>query len=662
MTLRLARVGLMTALLAVFAAGWLYLFINSRTVDAARQSRTLDTIKDMLRLDAQWSADVLRSAAEINRSYDPLTGPIQVFQSALALLEEEAARLNNPQIKQTIEAAAADFDAKTTTIDRFKAQNSLLKNSLRYTPTANMEIRTLMHSQRDAGLAESARLARSIPLAIQKLDKTIQTPGQDPASDSMIKAVAQLRESAGDSRRSDAAAQGAVAYINLEDSVGALIHDSLVFSNAPEQGAVEALKSSANRLRELSGSYSPQVREAIHNLIQHVEAIRNLRVAQSDLLAEISKSPLAQHLDAVNAAFTKSFDTELQQQARYSQALLWYSAVVLVLLLGGSALFALRLVTEQKRLETLVRKQTRDLRDNESQLIHAQRMSALGETVAGIAHEINTPLAAVKSGLQSTRDLLPVVSDTLEEVQQLTHVLAISAPRDEVQQDEVCKQLSRHVKRLDDLLQELQSCSAIESIDMLSSQGIDSIEHIHQVVVNMLDFSRVDRSRVAKVKIEEAIERTLLMANHLLKRTQLFKRYLNTAPVSIDVAQMNQVVLNLLKNAAEAVPTTGGEIRIETGMEGSDTVFVRITDNGSGIPPALLQDIWEPFFTTKKGGSGTGLGLSTSKRIVDAHSGRIEVASKVGVGTIFTLRLPAVATAAAADAGDIAPAMALHRD
>jgi two-component system, NtrC family, sensor kinase len=178
----------------------------------------------------------------------------------------------------------------------------------------------------------------------------------------------------------------------------------------------------------------------------------------------------------------------------------------------------------------------------------------------------------------------------------------------------------------------------------------------------MLDFSRVDRSRVAKVKIEEAIERTLLMANHLLKRTQLFKRYLNTAPVSIDVAQMNQVVLNLLKNAAEAVPTTGGEIRIETGMEGSDTVFVRITDNGSGIPPALLRDIWEPFFTTKKGGSGTGLGLSTSKRIVDAHSGRIEVASKVGVGTIFTLRLPAVATAAAADAGDIAPAMALHRD
>ncbi len=137
------------------------------------------------------------------------------------------------------------------------------------------------------------------------------------------------------------------------------------------------------------------------------------------------------------------------------------------------------------------------------------------------------------------------------------------------------------------------------------------------------------------------IERTLLMAGHLLKGVQLTKRYQRTHPVAVDVAQINQVILNLVKNAAQAVPAGSGEIRLETAMQGDASVVLRVIDNGTGIPRDLLPRIWEPFFTTKKSGAGTGLGLSTSKRIVAAHQGRIEVDSTVGKGTVFTIVLPA---------------------
>lgn len=630
--------------LGLLTGGWLYLYVNSRAVDSNRQSAVIDRIKELSRLDAEWSADVLRSDADINRTYDPLTRPIPLMNRLLGELDAEATRHGDADIKRTVDALWSTFDAKAALIDRFKAQNSLLKNSLRYTPTANAEILGLMRAQRDAGLAEGSRLVRDVPGALDGLERAIRTAGaagEGLQDDSVSRAMAALRVTVARSRQAEAATRGAVSYMNLEGEVSALIGDTMRFAAAPEPGGADGLKAGAERLQSMAADQAPAVRESVRNLMLHVNAVRTLRVSQRDLLAEVSRLPMAANLDALTAAFARRFDAELAAQARFNRLLLAYSAIALLLVFTAVVVIVWRQLTERRRLEALVQQQTRELRENEAQLVHAQKMSALGETVAGIAHEINTPLAAVKSGLQSTRDLLEPVREYVAESSALVSILATPAPRDEAARSARNADLGARVRRVGDLHEELESVGAIDSLDELSAQSVTSIEHIHQVVVNMLDYSRVDRARVATIHIEEAIERTLQMAGHLLKGVQLTKRYQRTAPVAVDVAQINQVILNLVKNAAQAAPAGRGEIRLETAMRDDGQVAVRVIDNGSGIPRDVLPKIWEPFFTTKKAGAGTGLGLSTSKRIIDAHHGRIDVESAAGKGTAFTIVLPA---------------------
>jgi two-component system, NtrC family, sensor kinase len=640
--------------IALLVAAWIALLFGSRAVNAARQSETIAKVKEISRLDADWTADVLRSDADINRTYDPLTRPIPLIEGQLVQLEAEAQALGDANAKRSIDALWSAFDTKTTLVDRFKAGNSLLKNSLRYTPTANAEIQMLMRAQRDAGLAEGAKLLRDVPGAFGNLERAVQSAGgagEGLMDGTVSKALSQLRATVARSRQADRATQGALSYVTLEGSVGTLISDTLSFAAAPDMSSLDGLRTGADEVRATSAGLSPAVREAVDNLLRHVDAIAKLRLSQRELLGEISRVPVAAGIDSVIAAFDRRFDAELREQAVYHKALLGFSAFVLLLVLGTAAALAWRMATERRRLETLVMRQTRELRDNEAQLAHAQRMSTLGETVAGIAHEINTPLAAAKSGLQSTRELLGSVKDYVDESNQLTDLLAQVAPIDEGGLAERERHLGTRLRRLRTLQKEMGSTAALESLDDLSSQSLASVDHIHQVVLNMLDYSRVDRARVASMPLEEAIERTLKMAGHLLKRVTVTKEYGATKPISFDVAQINQVILNLVKNAAQAVPADRGEVRIVTSMSGADHVRLTVSDNGSGIPTDVLPKIWEPFFTTKKAGAGTGLGLSTSKRIVEAHHGRIDVRSTVGKGTTFTIELPLVAASNQASTG-----------
>jgi len=172
------------------------------------------------------------------------------------------------------------------------------------------------------------------------------------------------------------------------------------------------------------------------------------------------------------------------------------------------------------------------------------------------------------------------------------------------------------------------------------SDSIQNIEYISQIVTNMLNFSRLDRSKIAPIKIEECINTTLIIAKHFLKHVNLNKQFGDTKAVTCDMAQINQVLLNLIKNGAQALPKSGGDITIETSMLSSKEVCISITDNGFGIPVDIQAKIWEPFFTTKKEGSGTGLGLSTCNKIITSHGGRIDMKSEIGKGSTFSIVLP----------------------
>jgi signal transduction histidine kinase len=353
---------------------------------------------------------------------------------------------------------------------------------------------------------------------------------------------------------------------------------------------------------------------------------------------------VAAQVDALGADLSRRFAQELQVQFEYQRWLLAYSAVALALVIFGTAFILYRGATERRRLAEQVRLQTIALQENEVHLVQAQKMSAIGELAAGLAHEVNTPLAAVKSSLQSTRELMADMDAYVAASGDFMTSAAAARPSDELAQAEHRQRLQQQLKTALGARQQLQSFDTLKCVEELVQTSLQSVEHISRVVVNMLNFSRLDRTKVTRGKLEEGIDSTLMIGNHLLKNVKLVKEYGDTPELECDMAQINQVVLNLVKNAVDAMPQNRGELRLRTRSAG-DRVVLEVVDNGGGIPAEVLPRIWDPFFTTKPEGVGTGLGLSTCKKIVQAHGGSITVASVPGAGTTFAITLPVKAAA-----------------
>jgi two-component system, NtrC family, sensor kinase len=159
-------------------------------------------------------------------------------------------------------------------------------------------------------------------------------------------------------------------------------------------------------------------------------------------------------------------------------------------------------------------------------------------------------------------------------------------------------------------------------------------------VINLKNFSRLDRSKTASFDLNEGLESTLLLARHELKGHNVKTHFGDIPPITCSPSQINQVFLNLINNAAQAIEGSRGVVTITTRRTDAAHIAVEVHDNGKGIPAEVLPRIFDPFFTTKEVGKGTGLGLSIVYKIVKQHGGTINVDSNVGVGTRFTVVLP----------------------
>ncbi|WP_411828793.1 ATP-binding protein [Pseudomonas bijieensis] len=182
----------------------------------------------------------------------------------------------------------------------------------------------------------------------------------------------------------------------------------------------------------------------------------------------------------------------------------------------------------------------------------------------------------------------------------------------------------------------------VEDIPLLIKESKDGIGRVGQIVKDLKDFSRVDSSQEWQMaNLQQGMDSTLnIVANEIKYKADVVKEYTPLPEVECLPSQINQVIMNLIVNAAQAIGPERGTITLRNGVEG-DTVWIEVADNGSGIPPPeTLQKIFDPFFTTKPIGQGTGLGLSLSYGIVKKHNGEITVRSEVGVGTTFRVELP----------------------
>jgi signal transduction histidine kinase len=276
------------------------------------------------------------------------------------------------------------------------------------------------------------------------------------------------------------------------------------------------------------------------------------------------------------------------------------------------------LLAEKARQEELIRK----LAEAHSQLLQSEKMASIGQLAAGVAHEINNPIGFVNSNLGT---LQRYVKDLFEAL------FAYEQHEGEMTEE------TRAV--LADLKQKIDLVFLREDVGNLLTESMEGMQRVKRIVQDLKDFSHVDEGKMQWANLEQGLDSTLnVVWNELKYKAEVTKEYGGIPQILCMPAQLNQVFMNLLTNAGQAIDEHG-RITIRTGQDGQN-VWVEIEDTGKGIKPENLERIFDPFFTTKPVGTGTGLGLSVSFGIVEKHGGHIEVHSKLTKGTVMRVWLP----------------------
>jgi signal transduction histidine kinase len=280
-----------------------------------------------------------------------------------------------------------------------------------------------------------------------------------------------------------------------------------------------------------------------------------------------------------------------------------------------------RVRTEQLRTANEeVRAAYRDLQATQLQLIQREKMASVGQLVAGVAHELNNPIGFISSNVTTLADFVRRLRAMLEAYQ------AAALP-----EAEQARLIARR--------QELKVDYALTYLDGMLDGIREGADRTRKIVRDLRVFARTPDDVWQPVDVHQELESSLTLLNHLLKdRIEVRRRYGTVGPVECVRSQIDQVFLNILANAAQAIRGPGA-ITINTRLDGT-TAVISIRDTGPGITPEVLGRIFDPFFTTKPVGEGTGLGLSISYEIIAKHRGEIRAESPAEGGTVFTVRLP----------------------
>ncbi len=276
-----------------------------------------------------------------------------------------------------------------------------------------------------------------------------------------------------------------------------------------------------------------------------------------------------------------------------------------------------------------------EVQRQQKQLVQSEKLASLGTMSAGVAHEINNPLAFVFSNVNS----LAHAVDQFREYHQ--HVGAMVEAESPDQQQQAGKTLQAFMEEADiDFL--------FEDCGDLLKETVEGIQRVKSIVAGLKAFARSDTGEMEEVDILDCIRNTLKLAHNQIKFTMEVVEDFEELPVIRGFpGKLSQVFLNLIVNAGQAMKDNSGSITITT-KNLPDTVLLEFRDTGSGMSADTIKDIFNPFFTTKPVGEGTGLGLSISHGIIEEHSGDISVTSEVGAGTCFSISLPKTDMQAAA--------------
>lgn len=269
-----------------------------------------------------------------------------------------------------------------------------------------------------------------------------------------------------------------------------------------------------------------------------------------------------------------------------------------------------------------------ELQHTQAMLIHAEKMASLGQLTAGVAHEINNPVNFITNGVEGLTQQVDVLIAVLKGYETMIAGLP-----------------SEEYAALKDPQRETMVAEALADREALTKSIKTGVARTTEIIKSLRTFSHEGQKSFGHVNLNEQLDATLLMTQGEMKdRIAVVKDYDPALPlVTCNIGEINQVFMNIILNAIQAINGKGTLTIITRTQQaaGRQKVFVEIADTGPGIPRELRHRIFDPFFTTKEPGKGTGLGLAISANIIDKHHGEIRIDSKEGVGTRFTLVLPA---------------------
>ena len=568
------------ALIALVAlalvAALVFLYDKTQAVDL-RERNDIASLLDTLReIDNRWDIDVLRERSELDPNRLAAPNRTGTAQRALANLGAMAPRSDSAALREGLPELSKAVLEKADMVEKYKAESASTKIALY------------------AALSGAAALGGQV--------------GAPPSGDARQRVLEQ----------------------SVRQLVSAVEQYYWLGRSAPPMSLAMA-SGTVHELAAAVGDAERQQAAAIEGAIQELLKHKPL---EEDLFLKVASLSSGPRLDKMSFSFNRELEETLQQKELFRVYLLAYAAALLI----GVGYLGVRLKAANESLERRVVERTRELsealrhlKESEAQLIQSEKMSSLGQMVAGVAHEINTPLAYVKNSLSIVDERLPQIKTAIEDCERLLALLGAGKVD--------AAALNQQYARTSALLGQLNQGHVLTELTGLVKDGIFGTGEMSEIVGNLKDFSRLDRSKVTSFNLNDGLTSSLGLARHMLKSIQVNRRFGEIPAITCAPSQINQVFLNLITNAAQALPQAGGEITLTTRADG-EGVAVEVADNGKGIPPDVLPKIFDPFFTTKEAGKGTGLGLSISYKIVQQHGGRIDVASEPGKGTRFTLWLP----------------------
>lgn len=568
---------LLTAIVAgALIATLAFLYAKTQAIDL-RERNDIAALLDTLReIDGRWDIDILRERTELDPNQMAAPNRNAIARKALANLSAVLPRADSAALSEDLGDLGKGVLEKADLVEKYK--------------TESVSAKIALHA--------------------------------------VLSGAAALGAQAGELRKGDARQK------EMQQALSQLAAAAQQYYRLGKAAAPPSLETAAGAVRELAAGIGEGARDQAGAIDGAIQLLLKHKPMEEQLFAKISSLSSGPRLDRISFSFNREFDATLQAKELFRVYLLAYAAALLI----GAGYLGVRLKAANEGLERRMVERThelsevlRRLKESETQLIQSEQMSSLGQMVAGVAHELNTPLACVKNSLSIVNDRLPQITATIEHCEKLLALLAAGKGDPGA--------LNRHYARTSALLGRLKQRQVLAELGELVKNGLYGTGEMAEIVGNLKDVSGLDRSKLASVNLNDGLTSLLGLARHLLKSVNVTRQFGEIPAITCAPSQINQVFLNLITNAAQALAPTNGTITLTTRADNGG-VAVEVADNGKGIRPEVLPKIFDPFFTANEVGKGAGLGLSISHKIVEQHGGHIEVASEVGKGTRFTVWLP----------------------